>query len=216
MRIIKNTAIIFALIFFNQIFAQTPGFQGDPEKGKEIATGVCAGCHSADGNSIIPINPSLAGQHAEYITKQLMDFKVEGDARAKRDNPVMASMVAALSVEDMKNLGAYYAKQKTNPVPATSDDESLLELGKRVYNSGNLENNVPACSSCHSPNGAGIPPHYPKLAGQHTAYTISQLEAFRQGSRTNDMNNAMQMIVLRMSVQEKKAVAEYISTLATN
>lgn len=216
MRIVKNTAVVLAFIFSNQIFAETPGSQGDPEKGKEIAAGVCSGCHSADGNSIIPINPTLAGQHAEYLFKQLMDFKVEGDAPAKRDNQVMASMVATLSVEDIKNLGAYYAQQKTKPLTNNNADESLLELGKRVYNGGNLENNVPACSSCHSPNGAGMPPHYPKLAGQHATYTISQLDAFRQGSRANDLNNSMQMSVLRLSVQEKRAVAEYISTLAAD
>lgn len=213
MKVIKNTAVILAFIFSNQTYAEAPSTQGNPEKGKEIATGVCSGCHNTDGNSVIPINPTLAGQHAEYITKQLMDFKVEGDSPAKRDNPVMASMVAALSIDDMRNLGAYYAQQKTQPAAPDEGDKSLLELGKRVYNGGNLENNVPACSSCHSPNGAGIPPHYPKLAGQHAAYTISQLEAFRQGSRANDINNSMQMIVLRLSVQEKRAVAEYIATL---
>jgi cytochrome c553 len=216
MKVIKNTAVILAFILSNQIYAQAPNTQGDPEKGKEIAMGVCAGCHSADGNSVIPINPTLAGQHADYITKQLMDFRAGGNTPAKRDNPVMASMVAALSADDMKNLGAYYAQQKTKPVSINARDESLLQLGKRVYDGGNLENNVPACSSCHSPNGAGIPPHYPKLAGQNATYTISQLDAFRQGSRINDPNNSMQMIVLRLSVQEKRAVAEYIATLAVD
>lgn len=213
MKVIKNTAVIFAFIFSNQIFADTPVIHGHSEKGKEIAMGVCSGCHNADGNSIIPTNPTLAGQYAEYITKQLMDFKVDSDSPAKRDNPVMASMVASLTEDDMKNLGAYYAQQKINPGITGDSDQSLLELGKRVYNGGNLENNVPACSSCHSPNGAGIPPHYPKLAGQHAAYTISQLQAFRQGHRTNDTNGEMQKVVLRMSMQEERAVAEYIATL---
>ncbi|SDH50887.1 cytochrome c [Nitrosomonas sp. Nm132] len=213
MKFIKNTAVVFAFIFSNQVFADTSNAHGDPEKGKEIAMGVCSGCHNADGNSVIPSNPTLAGQHAEYITKQLMDFKVEGDSPAKRDNPTMASMVAALTVDDMKNLSAYYAQQKTKVETISDGGKSLLEIGKRVYDGGNLEHNVPACSSCHSPNGAGIPPHYPKLAGQHTIYTISQLEAFRQGSRANDKNQEMQKVVLRMSAQEMKAVAEYIATL---
>lgn len=213
MKAIKNIAIVFAFLFSNQISATTPLPQGDPEKGKEIATGVCAGCHNADGNSVIPTNPTLAGQHAEYITKQLMDFKAGDDTPAKRENPVMASMVAALTLEDMKNLGAYYAQQKAKPGITTDNDESLLELGKKVYSGGNLENNVPACSSCHSLGGAGIPPHYPKLAGQHAIYTFSQLEAFRQGNRTNDNNQEMQKVVLRMSTQEIRAVAEYIATL---
>lgn len=212
MKVIKNTAVIFALILSNQVFAET-NTHGDSEKGKEIATGVCAGCHNADGNSVIPSNPILAGQHAEYITKQLMDFKIGGDSPAKRDNPVMSSMVEALTAEDMKNLGAYYAQQKIERGAISEADASLLELGKRIYNGGNLENNVPACSSCHSPNGAGIPPYYPKLAGQHADYTISQLQAFRQGIRKNDVNGEMQKVVLRMSIKEEKAVAEYIATL---
>ena len=213
MKVIKNTAVIFAFIFSNQILADTPSTHGDSEKGKEIATGVCAGCHNADGNSVIPNNPTLAGQHPEYITKQLMDFKVEGDSPAKRDSQVMASMVAALSADDMQNIAAYYAQQKTTPATTSNSDKSLLEVGKRIYDGGNLENNVPACSSCHSPNGAGIPPHYPKLAGQHPAYTISQLDAFYRGGRTNDINHSMQKVVLRMSAQQIKAVAEYIATL---
>lgn len=213
MKIIKNTAVIFAFIFSNQIFAETPVIHGDSEKGQEIATGVCSGCHNADGNSVIPSNPTLAGQHVEYITKQLMDFKAEGDSPAKRDSQVMSSMVAALTAEDMVNLAAYYAQQKINPGTTSNSDQSLLDLGKKVFNGGNLENNVPACSSCHSPNGAGIPPHYPRIAGQHADYTISQLEAFRQGNRANDLNHEMQKAVLRMSAQEIKAVAEYIATL---
>ena len=213
MKVIKNIVIITALLFSNQTLADvTKAVQGNAEKGKEIASGVCAGCHNPDGNSVIPTNPSLAGQHAEYLLKQLMDFKVEEETPAKRDNPIMASMVASLSLEDMKDLAVYYAQQKQQSANNTVD-ESQLELGKRVYNGGNLENSVPACSSCHSPNGAGIPPHFPKLAGQHADYTLSQLEAFRQGARANDINSTMQMIVLRLSAQEKRAVAEYISTL---
>lgn len=213
MKVIKNIVIITALIFSNQTLADaTKVVQGNFEKGKEIASGVCAGCHNADGNSVIPTNPTLAGQHAEYLLKQLKDFKVEEEAPAKRDNPIMSSMVAPLSVDDMKDLAVFYAQQKLQPANHNVD-ESQLELGKRVYNGGNLENSVPACSSCHSPNGAGIPPFFPKLAGQHADYTLSQLEAFRQGTRANDINNTMQMIVLRLSAQEKKAVAEYISTL---
>lgn len=211
MKIITNTAMIVALVFSTSIFAEsTPG---DAAKGKEIATGVCAGCHNVDGNSVIPVNPSLAGQHAEYITKQLADFKSVDGKPAMRDNPVMSSMVAALSYEDMKNLGAYYAQQKSKPNQATQDDkEALLKQGKIIYHGGNLENGVPACASCHSPNGSGLPPHYPKLAGQHADYTYTQMKAFNTGKRAND-NKVMQMVTNRMTEKDKKAVAAYISSL---
>jgi len=184
---------------------------GDPNKGKEIASKVCAGCHNADGNSIIPSNPILAGQHPEYITKQLLNFKSQDNKPAERKSPVMAAMVAPLSAEDMKNIGAYYAQQK--PTPGAAKDKELAEQGKKIYRGGNIESGLPACSGCHSPNGSGIPPHYPRLAGQHAVYTAAQLRAFRTEQRANDTNNVMREIVSRMSEKEMEAVAEFIRGL---
>ena len=178
----------------------------------EIASGVCAGCHSADGNSVIPMNPILAGQQAEYITKQLMDFKATESAPAKRNSPVMSSMVAALSPEDMKQLGAYYAKQKTTPSQVAVEDQKLVETGKLLYYGGNIANGVPACASCHGPNGSGIPPRYPAIAGQHAEYTLTQLQLFSAGDRAND-KDVMQKVITRMNGYEKRAVSAYISTM---
>jgi len=184
---------------------------GDPNKGKKIASKVCAGCHNADGNSIIPSNPILAGQHPEYITKQLLNFKSQDNKPAKRKSPVMAAMVAPLSAEDMKNIGAYYAQQE--PTPGTAKDKELAEQGEKIYRGGIIESGLPACSGCHSPNGSGIPPHYPRLAGQHAVYTVAQLRAFRTEQRANDTNSVMREIVSRMSEKEMEAVAEFISGL---
>lgn len=181
--------------------------------GQEIAAGVCAGCHSADGNSIIPVNPSLAGQHEEYITKQLIEFKMpDEETPAIRNSPVMSAMVAALSVNDMKDLAAFYAQQTPTTGISTETDEEVLALGKIIYHGGNIENNVPACASCHSPDGSGIPPHYPKLSGQHASYTFTQLDAFNNEIRSND-DGVMKQVMSRMSPREKKAVSEYISGL---
>lgn len=218
MKMIKNTVMLAALILAAPISAETtadsdaaPVAPAAPATVEEIASGVCAGCHNADGNSVIPMNPILAGQHAEYITKQLMDFKATESGPAKRNSPVMSTMVAALSQEDMQKLGAYYAKQKTVPSQVAAN-EKLLETGKIIYHGGNIENGVPACAGCHGPNGSGIPPHYPGLAGQHAEYTLTQLNLFNANDRTND-NNVMQKVVSRMSAQEKRAVSEYISTM---
>jgi cytochrome c553 len=207
----KLLAVLALIIFSSHVLADSPFIDGDAEKGKEIAMGVCAGCHNVDGNSAIPANPILAGQFAEYIVKQLMDFKSENEKPARRENPVMAPMVAALNQDDIKNIAVYYAQQE--PKSGIVNDESLLDIGKKLFQGGNLENEIPACSSCHSPNGQGIPPHYPRLDGQHAAYTLIQLQAFRQGTRKNDMNEAMRTIVSRMSAQEMKAVSEYIASL---
>ena len=210
MKLIGTTVAAIALTFSSFVFAESPA-AGDVEKGKEIAAGICAGCHNADGNSTIPIYPVLAGQEPGYTAKQLHDFKAAEGKTAARDNMIMAPMVATLSESDIENLAAYYSQQK--PQPGTVGDTSLVEEGKKLYQGGNLENFIPACSSCHSPNGQGIPPHYPRIDGQHAAYTLSQLQAFRLGTRNNDTNSAMQMIVSRMSEQEMKAVSEYITTL---
>jgi cytochrome c553 len=123
----------------------------------------------------------------------------------------MAAMVAPLSPDDMKNLGAYYTSQ--NPKPGVAKDKKLAEQGEKIYRGGNIESGVPACAGCHSPNGVGIPPFYPRLAGQHTEYTVAQLRAFRTEQRANDVNSVMRGIVTRMSEKEIQAVAEFISGL---
>lgn len=207
---ITNLIIVAALALSAPALADQIAIKGDATKGKEIAAGVCAGCHNADGNSVIPINPILSEQHAEYITKQLMDFKAEDDKPVVRNNPIMSSMVATLSVDDMKDLGAFYAQQTSKQALSTETDENTLELGEIIYRGGNIENEVPACASCHSPDGSGIPPHYPRLAGQYSAYTLAQLNAFNEGSRKNSV---MLKVVSRMSAKEKRAVAMFISSL---
>lgn len=181
---------------------------GNPASGQEIAAGVCAGCHGADGNSMIPNFPSLAGQHPEYLLKQLMEFKAEEGETAVRNSAAMTPMVAALSKEDMANLADFYASQKPAPGNAAGNKD-LLTLGKILYHGGNIENGVPACASCHGPTGTGIPPRYPALAGQHADYTLNQLDLFNKGERTND-NKVMQDVLTRMSGAEKRAVSAYI------
>lgn len=180
--------------------------KGDPAKAQQIVTTVCVACHNADGNSIAPANPKLAGQHPEYLNKQLADFK-----SGERKSAVMAGMVAALSPEDMKNLGAYFGGQKASP--GTAKDKNLVALGQKIYKGGNQSSGVPACASCHGPNGAGIPVQFPRLAGQHGEYTLAELKKFRSGERTNDAAKMMRVIATKMTDQEMAAVAEYISGL---
>ena len=220
MKVISSLVMLIPLLLSNQIFGENLAgtdsldntiIKGDPSKGQKIASKVCAGCHNADGNSIIPSNPILAGQHPEYITKQLLNFKSQDNKPAERKSPVMAAMVAPLSAEDMKNIGAYYAQQKPNP--GAAKDKVLAEQGEKIYRGGNMESGLPACAGCHSPNGVGIPPRYPRLAGQHAEYTVAQLRSFRTEQRANDSNSVMRGIVARMSEKEMQAVAEFISGL---
>ena len=185
--------------------------KGDPAKAQTTATQVCGACHAADGNSTMPVNPVLAGQHAEYLYKQLNNFKSAGGKPAERQNPVMAGMVANLSQDDMANLSTYFAGQKAKPRSAR--DADLVKQGQAIYRGGIAAKSVAACSSCHSPTGAGIPAQYPRLAGQHQEYTIAQLKAFRSGERANDPNRMMRGVANRLTDQEIAAVAEYVAGL---
>lgn len=164
----------------------------------------CASCHGEGGNSTISVNPKLAGQHEAYINKQLHDFK-----GADRNNAVMTAFSAALKDDDVKNVAAYLAAQKSKPGSAKNKD--IVELGKQIYRGGIAEKNVPACAGCHSPNGAGMPAQYPRIAAQHQDYTIGQLTNFRTGVRKNSPQ--MVTIAKRMSDDEMKAVADYMAGL---
>ena len=178
---------------------------GNIAAGKTKA-GMCAACHGQDGNGgADPTWPKLAGQDPDYIAKQLADFKA-----GRRKNAIMSGMAAALSADDMKNLGAYYASLKGQP--GAAGDAQLAKLGEKVYRGGNAKMGVSACMSCHGPSGHGIPPRFPKVSGQKTAYTQNQLLIFKAGTRAND-GETMTRIAFHMSELEIKAVSEYMAGL---
>ena len=164
----------------------------------------CAACHNADGNSAIPANPKLAQQHPEYLVKQLQEFK-----SGKRKSPVMAGMAAMLSDQEMRDVAWFLGSKPVKPGFAKEKD--LVALGERIYRGGIGDRNVPACAGCHSPNGAGIPAQYPRLAGQHADYTTTQLTAFRDGKRSNSIQ--MTQVAAKLNDREIKAVADYIAGL---
>jgi cytochrome c553 len=164
----------------------------------------CVGCHGAAGNSTITQNPKLAGQHSEYVAKQLADFK-----SSQRNNPIMGGIAKGLSEQDMKNVAAYVDKQESKPGAAKNKD--TVEAGKKIYRAGIAEKSVPACAGCHGASGAGIPAQFARLAGQHQDYTAAQLTGFRQGARTNSVQ--MTAIAKRMSDDEIQAVSDYIAGL---
>lgn len=185
--------------------------QADLARGQQISTQVCAACHAADGNSAIAANPVLAGQHADYTVKQLMNFKSQDGKPAERPNAIMAGMAAALSADDMRNVAAYFESQKSKPRAAR--DPALVKLGQAIYRGGILSKQVAACTACHGPNGAGMPAQFPRLGGQYAEYTAAQLKAFRAGERANDPNRAMRVVAEKLSDREIAAVSEYIAGL---
>jgi cytochrome c553 len=189
------------------VFANEPApvkAKPDLAKGEALFGGVCAACHGADGNSAIPANPKLAQQHPEYLVKQLQEFKA-----GKRNNAIMLGFASALSDDDMKNI-AYWLNSKTAK-PGFAKDKELVTLGERIYRGGIADRQVPACAGCHSPNGAGIPSQYPRLAGQHADYAVAQLTAFRDGVRKNNLQ--MTQVAAKLNDREIKAVSDYIAGL---
>ncbi|MFM6986250.1 MAG: c-type cytochrome [Hydrogenophaga sp.] len=183
---------------------QAQSAKPDVAKGAAFYGQMCVACHAADGNSAIAENPKLAQQHPEYLVKQLKEFK-EG----KRVSAVMQGFASALSDEDMRNIGFWLATQKA--VPGVATNKETVRLGERIYRGGIADRQIAACAGCHSPNGAGIPAQYPRLSGQHAAYTEAQLKAFRDGSRHN--NAQMTGVAAKMNDREIKAVADYIAGL---
>jgi len=201
--------LLAALTLANPAWANpvpAPAAKGDAAKAQKIVNDVCGACHSTDGNSTSPAYPVLAGQHPEYIAKQLGEFK-----SGARKNAIMAPNAAKLSADDMLNLAAYFSVQQ--PKPRLGKDASLIAEGQKIYKGGNAGSGVPACASCHGPAGSGIPVQFPRLSGQHAKYVLSQLKNFRSGDRANDGGKMMQVIARKMTDQEMKAVAEYINGL---
>jgi cytochrome c553 len=199
----KKVLLLLSLTFTSLVIA------GDPELGK-AKSATCVACHGTDGNSINPIWPNIAGQHEQYIARQLELFK-----SGERESSVMLGMVAGLSSEDMHNLGAYYASQK---IKIGSANEDLVELGKSVYQGGVTKMNIPACMACHGVAGKGNPlSGYPVLAGQNAAYTESMLKDFRSGTtngKEGDTNGMIMSEVAKyLTDDEIKALSSYIQGL---
>ncbi|MFN5510774.1 MAG: c-type cytochrome [Burkholderiales bacterium] len=190
-------------------FAQGTAVKADPAKGQQLSQ-TCAACHGADGNSTAPANPKLAGQHGDYLYKQLVNFvPKQGAKEAERANAIMAGFAATLSDEDRRHIAAWYSSQTLKPSAARNKD--LVELGQKIYRSGIPEKQIPSCAGCHGPAGSGIPAQYPRLQGQWAEYTESQLTQFRGGQRKNSAQ--MTTISARMSDREIKAVSDYIAGL---
>jgi cytochrome c553 len=195
----KIVACLLAVSCFNL------SADGDPVKGQSL-TASCVACHGTDGNSPIANQPSIAGQNEKYLFKQLKEFK-SGD----RNNAIMAPMVSGLSEQDMRDIAAFYASQSVQYKPVA---DKYIELGQRLYLSGDADRDIPACVACHGIDGNGMSAAgFPALGGQHPEYTKLQLIAFRKGQRDNDANGVMRDIVAKMSDEQIEALAHFLAGL---
>jgi cytochrome c553 len=176
-------AAVLACVSCNHVKASE--FEGNPVRALPIVEQTCSACHGSDGNSPNVAIPSLAGQFPEYLFKQLTQYKgLPGLPR--RENPIMAEIVKPLSLEDMHNLAVYFSSQPAKPAPIR--DSGRLDRGRSVYLFGNAANDLPACVTCHRPDGAGIRPDFPRVGGQQPEYIENQLLAWKNGTRAEKVS----------------------------
>ena len=180
--------------------------KGDAEAGKQLVS-ACSACHGADGNSLAGIWPSLAGQNYKYLLKQLRLVK-SGD----REIIEMVGQLDNLSDQDLKDISAFYSVQN-NTIGQVEKDK--LELGRKLYYSGNLDKGVPACTACHSPRGLGnAPAAYPLLSGQQPDYVSKALKDYRSGERLNeDPSKIMIAIAYKLDDNEIEALSSFVHGL---
>lgn len=182
-----------------------PACGDDMQKGKTIAATVCVTCHGADGNSTNPAFPKLAGHHPDYIVRQLKEF-----IAGRRKSDIMVPVVTAIDPGDFDALGAYFGAQK--PTPGVVHDEKAAAAGKKLYFDGDEERGIPACSGCHKDDAAGNK-RFPRLAGQHREYLITEMINFRTGIRNPETGRVMLEVAKRLTDDEIKAVAEFLAGL---
>ena len=188
--------------------------EGSIEAGKEMAA-TCSACHGAEGISVNPLWPNIAGQSATYIVEQVTAFRdgASDPETAKRYDPLMSPQSMSLSDEDIRDLAVYFES-----LPAAAQavaDASTLSRAEKLYRGGDVENGTAACLACHGPTGRGNPAaSYPALHGQHAVYTAKQLNDYANGTRTSDgVTRVMRDIAARLSQEDIDALASYVQGL---
>lgn len=197
---------VLAVAAVSPAVAADAAMTGSAEAGQAKSV-TCAACHGMDGNSLNPEWPSLAGQHEGYLIKALQTFR-----SGERKNVLMSGMAMPLTDEDIRDLAAYFAKQKPTGNVA---DPALVTAGERLYRGGNKDTGVPACLACHGPTGRGNPAAgWPSIAGQHASYAAAQLQAYRSAQRATDGDTQMMRnVTASLTDDDIKAVSSYIQGL---
>lgn len=180
---------------------------GAAEGGAAMA---CISCHGAqgagDGSGAFP---RLAGQPGWYLYKQLVDY-----ASGERPNAIMTGIASRLSEREMEAVAAYYAAVEAPFRPVLgSVDAQTLQWGGQLAAVGSAERGIPACVNCHGPEGTGLPPAVPYLAGQYATYMQHQLQLWADGVRNNDAMDVMSTIAQAMTEEDMRAVSEYFARI---
>ncbi|MCX7258083.1 MAG: c-type cytochrome [Polaromonas sp.] len=184
---------------------------GDPALGREKADSErCMECHGVDGHGAGHANgpegkfAKLAGQHPDYLLKQIRDFR-----SGARQHDQMQIMARSVSDADVRDIAAYFASQ---PGMKGQDGERHA-LGKSLYESGDPARGIAACIGCHGALGKGVAGSAltPVIGGQEWRYLDKQLRDWRSGERRNSPDGAMSQITKTLSDAEIEALANYLS-----
>ncbi len=195
----------FGLVLFGTLLFSTLTIVGAANAdGESLYNTKCLVCHGKAGASLVPTQPILSGQYADYLKKQTTMFRDN-----HRKNIIMTPMAAGLSDRDIDEISTYLSEQ--NPVIAGAKDETKAKLGETIYRIGVANTQIPACTACHGPTGAGIEPNYPRVSGQYALYVINSLKEYRSGNRKS---TEMNTISAKLSDEQIENLAEYISGLA--
>ena len=220
-------AAVAALSFAGAAASQSPlglpqrvqsGAEPDVNHGRMVTIGGmfgdlrigCVQCHGLDGvGDSSGAFPRLTDQSGWYLYKTLQDY-----AAGLRPSDIMGPIAAMLSDRQMRDVAAYYATVKGAPYPAKPEvNVTTLQIGGAIAAIGIPEQGVPACNSCHGPNGIGQPPIYPYLAGQYAPYTQHQLILWKEGRRDGDAMNIMRLIAQAMTDEQIRAVSLYFASV---
>lgn len=166
----------------------------------------CGYCHELDGNSRMEGFPRLAGQTVDYLVKQLHDF------RSHRRTGTMQATAELLSDAEIDVVARYFNAQSPSATVNTAAATPERQAAEQLHRRGDSARGIPACSSCHGPNGEGRS-GFPRLAGQHAAYLETQLLAFKHGARANDGEAVMRSIVAATTEREIRALALYFTAV---
>ena len=208
----KKIALSLTILLGALSASNATAFDGDVNAGKEKSV-TCAACHGPDGNAPINIYPKIAGQHPDYILKQLQDLKLGMTSGGKegRMDPVMSAMAMPLSEQDMKDLSAYFSSMNMSEGVTPKD---VVEVGEMLFKAGDAERGIPSCAACHGPRGNGSSlAKFPKISFQHPGYIKAQLEKFRDGTRHNDLNGMMSDIAKKLTDKDIEVLSQYLGGL---
>ncbi|ABM03136.1 diheme-containing protein c4 [Psychromonas ingrahamii 37] len=179
------------------------------------AAAVCTSCHLTTGmgspNTKPNPAPMIAGQDPEYLTNQINHF-----LSGKRSDPLMTAMAVMVSDPQKKAEAVNYFASLSTPdiknLEQRGDHVIIYDPARKLVYQGDWKRNIPACSTCHGASGIGVEA-FPRLANQHPNYIEMQLTAWKNNTRSGDLNDVMGSIARQLTNTEISQLALYFANV---